>query len=272
MLYVNGRFLPEEGPHVSALDRGFTLADGLFETMVASGGRIYRLADHLVRLRNGAALLGLPLSADDLLAEAVKETLRRSGLQNAVLRLTVSRGPVAARGLAFPNPPPAPTVTVRSVAWTPPDPYALVAVRLHTACFPRNERSPLARVKSLAYTEGIIALWEAQATGADDALFRNTRGNLVCATAGNLFLVRQGALPGVARRSVLEVAHEMGIAVKEEPLPYEALAEAEEMFLTNVVRGPYPVAAVDGRPVGRGRYNVTRLLAEGYVRCVVKKE
>ena len=178
--------------------------------MVALGRRVFRIDDHLARLAGGAALLGLPLPSRTDLTEALQETWRRSGLPEAVLRLTVARGPGAGRGL----PPPEgaePTVVVRASELLREPGIADLGVSLHTCSFPRNEKSPLNKAKFLAYTEAISALVEARRAGAGDALWRNTAGNVVSATTSNLFLVRQGelvtprledgALPGVARDS-----------------------------------------------------------------------
>ncbi len=143
------------------------------------------------------------------LAWAVRETLRRNGLPRSVARLTVTRGVDLGRGLALPAQS-TPTVVVRV---TPRQQMTghLAGRSLMVASVRRNETSPLSRMKSLAYTDGVIARLEAQRAGAEDALLLNTRGNVACATSSNLFLVRSdrtvvtplpsdGALPGIARR------------------------------------------------------------------------
>lgn len=262
ILCIGGRFVPEGQAHLSPLDRGFSLADGLFETMVAVGDRVFRLHDHLSRLLEGARLLRLPLPTSDELAWSVIETLRRNGLPRSVARLTVTRGVDLGRGLA----PPAqstPTIVIRV---TPHQPLtAPTAGRsLMVANIRRNETSPLSWVKSLAYTEAIVELLEARRAGADDALLLNTGGNVACATSSNLFLVRsngtvvtppvsEGALPGIARRTVLEMAPQLGLMPLEKPIALADLMRAEEVFLTNVVTGPVAVTCIDGHPIGAGK-------------------
>ncbi|MBI2321448.1 MAG: aminotransferase class IV, partial [Chloroflexi bacterium] len=220
MLFVNGRPAPEEGPRISALDRGFTLGDGVFETMRAAGRRVYRWEAHLARLRAGALLLALPIDALDLPA-LLDDALARAALPQAVVRLTVSRGVDAGRGVAVP-PGLRPTVVVRVLPLAPPPGEPARAIVATTR---RDERSPLSRVKSLSYAGSVLARLEAQRRGVDDALLRNTRGTLAGATTSNLFAVldgtlvtppvRAGALPGTARAFVLTAAQGLGMPARE---------------------------------------------------------
>ena len=276
VLYLSGNFVPLSKAYLSPLDRGFSLADGVFETMVAVGDRVFRLDDHLARLLEGASVLELPLPTPRDLAWAVRETLRRNGLPRSVARLTATRGVDSGRGLATPAQS-TPTVVVRV---TPrqrlEDESGGRSIKV--ASLRRNETSPVSRIKSLAYTEGIVARLEAQRAGADDALLLNTQGNVACATSSNIFLVRSdravvtpptsdGALPGIARRTVLELATRLGYPTSEESISPATVMQAEEVFLTNVVTGPVPVISVDGHPVGTGS-DVCRALATSYAALV----
>ena len=273
-MYVNGRLVAADAARISPLDRGFTLADGVFETMVAMGARVFRLADHMERLRQGAALLLIPLPSEARLAAAIEETLRANSLPRSIARLTVTRGTDTGRGLAVAGDG-SPTLVIRvtpraAVAASPP-----AGLRVVLAAARRNDTSPLSRVKSLAYTDGVLARLEARRAGADDALFLNTAERLACGTSSNLFVVRDGALltppvsegvlPGVARRTVLEVAAALGIPSVERPLPLADVDAAQEAFLTNVVTGPAPVVVAAGRPVGQGSIGpVTERLWRAY--------
>ena len=257
-VWVNGRLVPEREPAVSALDRGFTLGDGVFETMVARADRVFRLDDHLDRLRRGADLLGLSLPPPEALARAVGEALQANGDGAAVARLTVTRGVDTGRGLAIAGDAD-PTVVVRV---TPHAGFASLlsgGLRVIISSVRRNEASPLSRVKSLSYTEGVMARREAALAHADDALLRNGRGDLACGASSNLFVVLDGVLvtppegdgvlAGVARRTVLEAAAAAGVEAAERSLPRDA-AGAREAFLTNVVGGVMPIASIGGRAVG----------------------
>lgn len=255
MLVVNGQPIAADAAHVSALDRGFTLGDGLFETMRAAGQRVFRWPWHLARLRAGAAVLGLPV--DDLpLAAHVDLALAKAALPEAVVRLTVSRGVAPGRGVAVP-PALRPTVVVRVVPLVPPPAAPARAIVATTTR--RNERSPLSRIKSLSYAESVIAHLEAQRRGADEALLCNTRGWLAGATTANLFAVLDGtlvtppvaagALPGTTRAWVLAAARALGLPARERNLRPGDLAAASEVFITNVVLGIRPLGAVDHRHV-----------------------
>ena len=274
LMYVNGKFVAEREAAISPLDRGFTLADGLFETMVAVGDRVFRLDAHLARMRRGADLLELPMPPAELLAAILEECLRRNGLPTSVARLTLSRGVDSGRGL---NAPAAldPSVVVRVTPWPGPPASPPASRTLVTSSVARNDLSPLSSVKSLSYVDGVAARLEAQRAGADDALMRNTRGLVTGATSSNVFVaargalatppVEDGALPGISRLTLIEEAARLGVACEERSLTPEDVAASDEALLSNVVQGPTPVASVDGvrlRPAAPGP--LTLRLSEAY--------
>lgn len=248
--WLNGDLV--EHASIDATDRGFTLGDGLFETMRAAGGRLLHRQRHLARLRAGAEILGLDLPIDETaLEEAAEELLDAAGLDTAALRLTLTRG-TAPRGLP-PPPVPSPTLLLTAAPLPAPAPPAALVVATVTR---RNEHSPVSRIKSLNYLDNVLARMEATRRGADDALILNTVGKVVETTVANLFVrfsdkivtppASDGALPGVARSLVLE-----GMAVAEHSLMPSDLAAADEMVLTNIL-GARAVTAVDGRPLRGG--------------------
>lgn len=249
-LWLNGAILPAAAARIDPADRGFTLGDGLFETIRVAGGEPAHLVRHLHRLRAGAVVLSLAIGQTDAeLAEAVALTLRANGLTEAAVRLTVSRGP-APRGVA----PPAtanPTVLVTAG----PLPPATGPVRaVISKVVRRNEMSPLCRVKSLSYLDGVLARLEAAERGADDALLLNTQGRVAEATAANAFILRggalatpplaDGALPGIMREVLIERC-----GATEMPLLTEDLLGADAVFLSNSL-GLRPLASLDERPLG----------------------
>ena len=279
VVYVNGTFYTEEQAALSALDRGFTLGDGLFETMRARRGRIFRLLQHLARLRQGALVLELPLPAEGKLAGALQEALARLPSAEAVVRLTISRGVDGGRGLALPLQP-SPTIVIRA---TPLVVYPAEAYQrglgVHLSGIRRNDSSPLSKIKSTNYGDAILARHEAAKLGSDDAVLLNTRGEVACASAANLFIVsserlltpprESGVLPGVTRACVLDLAAALKINAAESPFGPEALAQADEAFLTNSLVGVLPLTRVNGRPIGSGRPGpVTARLAVAYGRLV----
>jgi len=252
--YLNGRLVDLETAAIDVSDRGFTLGDGLYETIAVRLGRPARLAAHLARLRLGAQVIGLDIPGDDArLAAALESVIAANDIKEGVLRLTVSRGP-APRGLM---PPAAATPTLlitgraQALGARPPA-KAIVATGTR-----RNELSPLAAIKSTNCLDAIMALREAAARGCDEALLRNTKGDLAEATAANLFVVidgrtltpgiGDGALAGVMRADLIAA-----LDARERTLSPADLAKASEAFLTSSL-GIRPLVEVDGRPIGDGR-------------------
>jgi len=277
LAWVNGCLVGESEPSLSLLERGLTLGDGVFETMLAAGTNIFRPAEHLERLAQGASLLEIDLPPTEHLLAAVLETLSANRLSAAVVRLTVSRGADPGRGLDVP-PELSPTVIVRVVEHKPRslDEPGLAAV---FSSLRRNESSPLSRVKCLSYAENVLARLEARRRGADEAVLMNTAGAVCCASAANVFAVKGGtlvtppieggALPGVTRRCLLELAAARGIAVREAPVLPEDLRAADEAFLTNTVVGVAGLTSLEGRSIGSGRLGeMTRLLAADRQRLI----
>ncbi len=256
--------MPVEKAALDPRDRGFTLGDGLFETIRVRDGRPLLLDLHLARLRAGAGRIGLSRVPDDeTLSGAIRMTLEANGLSDAAVRLTVSRGVPANRGLSS-KPEPAPSLVVHAqpFAGYPAELYSR-GLRAATSSIPRNERSPLARIKALSYLDNVLARREADASGVDEALMLNTAGHLACASAANLFLARgetlltpdpeSGVLPGTVRGLVLaELAPQMGLTAVERTVRTEELATADEAFLTSALLGVMPLTEVDGLPVGTG--------------------
>jgi branched-subunit amino acid aminotransferase/4-amino-4-deoxychorismate lyase len=143
----------------------------------------------------------------------------------------------------------------------------------------RNQSSPLSRVKCLSYADNVLARLEARRRGADEAVLLNTAGEVCCASAANLFVVKGGALvtppveggalPGVTRRCLLELAAARGIDAREAPLLPEDLSGADEAFLTNTVVGVAGLTSLEGRSIGSGQLGeMTRLLAADRRRLV----
>lgn len=276
LLWVNGRRADPVAPHLSAMDRGLTLADGLFETMRLYAGAVFRLDRHLARLAAGARALGLTLPHDlPLMVEEALRDARAAGLREASVRLTVTRGVGTAPGLA----PPAevtPTI-VLAVHALPVFPRAIYehGLSARTARARRNEWAATAGVKTLAYTEAVIALAEARAAGADEALFLDTAGHLSEATASNVFLWvgdtlvtpprTCGVLPGITREAVLELAPTLGLTAMERAIDARELEEASEAFLTSSLREIAPLVRVDGRAIGAGTVGpVTRRMMTAF--------
>ncbi|RAK58276.1 4-amino-4-deoxychorismate lyase [Phenylobacterium deserti] len=232
------------------LDRGFTLGDGLFETVLWADGTLRRLDRHLARLTAGCEALGLPApdlaTAEALMQQAVADA--ELGDRRAAVRLTLTAG-VGGRGLDRPE-----AISPEMVATAAPAPPAGGSARLITAITRRNEGSIASRWKTLAYMDNVLARREARAAGADEALMLNNAGEIACASAANLFWVEDdgrlctpalecGALAGITREAVLALDWE----VAEVRAPNSVLSTARHVFLTNSLIGLRTVAELDGR-------------------------
>jgi branched-chain amino acid aminotransferase len=250
LVWLNGSLADAAHAHVAVNDRGFTLADGVFETVRASARQPLWLADHLARLRDGAALLGIPVPFDDAAIEAgLRALLAATGFTDAALRVTLTRGEAAQRGLWPPGEPVRPTLLAIVAALPPAHPVrAIVAA---STC--RNERSPLAGIKSLNVGDHILARREAHARGADEAILLNTAGRTACASVANVFAnidgawctppVSDGALPGIARLRLLRRAR-----IDERSISAAELRRAVAIVTTNSLRCA-SVVALDGVPL-----------------------
>lgn len=236
MPWLNGRLLAAGEAWIDPADRGFTLGDGLFETIRVKGGAAVWLDRHLARLAEGRSVLGIPARFDDAaLAEACAAVIAAEGIEAGALRLTVSRG-VGPRGV-LPPAAPAPTVLIAGHAGLPPQsPVALVVAR--GTC--RNHASPLSRVKSLNYLDAVLARREAAERGADDAVMLNAAGRVAETTIANLFAridggwitppVAEGALPGIMRAEILT-----RLDAAERPLSIADLQRVTALLLTNAL-------------------------------------
>lgn len=259
---LNGKMIDEAEAHISPSDRGLLLGDGIFETIAIRRGQAKRLAAHLERLVESMAVIGLALPWPiTSLATWIEQTAAANNLTEAVVRLSVTRGP-APRGLLPPSNT-QPTLLITAA----PMPEFTEQVRVVIATTTRrNEHSPLARIKSLNYLDNILARQEAAKHGADDAILLNTQGRVAESTVASVFAliggaivtppINEGALPGVMRADVLKLAHG-----EEQPITIEALKSASEVFLSNAL-GIRAVIAINGEPVGDGEPGlITQLLA-----------
>ncbi len=253
---INGHRPPDLGHALPLNDRGFQYGDGLFETARLERGAVRFLEAHLARLRDGCARLHiLPPDEATLRAEIATVTTH---LRSAVLKIIVSRG-VGARGYR-PSDDCSPTRVVAAYAAPEIEPDRVLRIRWCETRLGRNER--LAGIKHLNRLEHVLAQSEWNDPAIDEGLMLDTEGELVSATSSNVFLVREGVLftpdlrysgvRGVIRGEVLRAATALGIAVSEEPLWPHDVEAADEVFLTNAVRGIRAVGALDAKQWARG--------------------
>jgi branched-chain amino acid aminotransferase len=265
-VWVNGDLVDPSARAVSAIDHGITVGDGVFETAKVVDGSVFALTRHADRLDRSLDGLGLPPADRSVIERGIAAVLEDT-VEFGRLRWTVTAGvgPLGSdrgdSGYTY-------IVTVGPMP-RPPVSGGLVVVP-----WTRNERAATAGLKTTSYADNVVALAHAKQRGATEAIFANTRGELCEGTGSNIFVVlddeivtpplESGALAGITRALVLQWCREDGIPIREESLPIDVLAEADEVFITSSTRDVMAVHRIDGREVAVGP--VTKAAAESFVR------
>jgi D-amino acid aminotransferase len=269
-VFLNNGIIDSSQASISCADGGFLYGAGLFETMRASNGVVFALDDHLDRLFASAEKLKINLRGDrKFLADAVYQTLNTNELKEARIRLTATSGAVNAES-------PEPTLLVTAVKFEPyPKSYydkgIMVVLNLHR----QNPADVLAGHKTTSYFSRISALSVAHQKRAAEALWFTIDGRLAEGCVSNVFIVKDsvvytplpdaGILPGIARKTVLELAGKNSIKAEEKGLTIEDLLGADEVFITSVIMQVLPVIAVEAHNVGNAKPGpVTKKIAAIY--------
>jgi D-alanine transaminase len=274
LAYVNGAFGPIADAVVSVEDRGLQFGDGVYDVIVAYGGRPFQLGPHLERLRRSAAAVRLDYDFDrNPIEPIITEGLRRSGLADAVIYVQLTRG-TAPRAHEFPhNTPPTVIMTIRTL---PVVPNALQqrGARLMTTL---DVRWAHCYIKAITLLPNVLAKNEALQRGYDDAIFVTAAGEVRECTACNLFIARNGRLTipprdesilhGVTQGFLLECCEAIDIPVAEDVFDVAALHAADEVFVSGTAVDVLGVASVDDRPIADGRVGpITRRLYDEFVK------
>src|SRR5438093_9107865 len=275
-IYVDGKFHAERDARISVLDHGLLYGDGIFEGITAYNIRVFKLKEHIDRLFYSAKsiLLTLPLKHDELM-QAVVLTCRRNKIRDGYIRLVVTRG-VGTLGLN-PNRCKKPTVIVIAgkIQLYPAELYER-GMEIVTVPTVRNLHSALnPAIKSLNYLNNILAKIEAINAGCEEAVLLNAEGFVSECTGDNIVIVKAGqmltpplsagALYGITRGVVIELAREEGLKVSEPNLTRYDLFNADECFLTGTGAEVVPVVKIDGRIIGTGKPGpATRDLTKRY--------
>ena len=262
-VWIDGRVVEAREARIPVTDHGLLYGDGVFEGIRVFGRRIFRLDDHLARLGAGARALALELPGGiPRMREIVLETVRSHGADEAYVRLVVTRGEGALGVDPTTCAEPRVFCLVDQVTLFPAEKLAR-GIDLVTASLRRPPPDVLdPRIKSLNYLNNALAKLEARQRGADEALLLNTAGNVAEASVANVFALRDGqlatppasdgALEGITRATVLELAGRLGIARGVRTLGRFDLFAADEVFLTGSGAGMVPVRSLDGRSIGAG--------------------
>jgi len=280
-IYVDGKYESEKTAKVSVFDHGLLYGDGIFEGIRAYNGRVFRLKEHIDRLYCSAKaiMLEIPMSHADMM-KTVVETCRRNKLRDCYIRLVVTRG-VGSLGL---NPYRCKTPSIIVIAdkiQLYPEDFYRKGLTLITVPTTRNLHSALnPAIKSLNYLNNILAKIEAMNGGCEEAVMLNAEGFVAECTGDNLFIVKgdqlltpplsAGALYGITRQVVMELAREAGLKVAEPNLTRYDLFNADECFLTGTGAELIPVVKIDGRTIGTGKPGaVTKDLVAAYHRLTI---
>ena len=275
-IYIDGKYFDEKNAKISVFDHGLLYGDGIFEGIRAYNGRVFKLKEHIDRLfcSAKAILLKLPLSHAQIM-QAVVETCRRNKIRDGYIRLIVTRG-VGTLGL---NPNRCKTPSLIVIAGTIqlyPEAMYRRGLDIITVPTVRNLHSALnPAIKSLNYLNNILAKIEANNGGCEEAIMLNSEGFVSECTGDNIFIVKgghlstpplsAGALYGITREVVMNLAKDAGLTVAEPNLTRYDLFNADECFLTGTGAEVIPVVKIDGRIIGTGKPGpVTKRLVTSY--------
>ena len=275
-IYIDGKYYDERNARISVFDHGLLYGDGIFEGIRAYNGRVFELKAHIDRLFASAKaiLLEIPLSHAEMM-RAVVETCRRNRIRDGYVRLVVTRG-VGTLGLNPNRCKKGSVIIIAGKIQLYPQELYERGMAIITVPTTRNLHSALnPAIKSLNYLNNIMAKIEANNAGCEEAIMLNAQGFVAECTGDNLFIVKEGelltppltagALYGITRRVVMNLARAQGIPVRECDLTRYDLFIAEECFVTGSAAEIMPVVKIDGRTIGSGKPGATtRSLIEQY--------
>jgi len=284
-VYLDGKWYPKNEAKISIFDHGLLYGDGVFEGIRAYKGLIFKLDEHLVRLWESAhtIMLKIPISQAEM-KKAIVETLRKNKLLDSYIRVVVTRG-VGDLGLS-------PWLCKKATVFIITDKIALYPKELYQKgleiiTVPTVRNLPEAvnpSIKSLNYLNNIMAKIEAKNGGCIEALMLNHQGYVAECTGDNVFMIKKtgsgskrkdyvlltpptylGALKGITRQAILEIAQKIKLPFEERILTRHDLFNANEVFLTGTAAEVIPVVKIDGRMIGEGKPGrITNLLMKDF--------
>ncbi|MCI4624940.1 MAG: aminotransferase class IV [Candidatus Magnetoovum sp. WYHC-5] len=256
-VFINGKILPIEQAAVSVMDHGLLYGDGVFETMRVYAGRVFKIEEHLKRLRMGTSAieLNIPYSNEELTGH-IYNTIETNGLLDATVRVTVTRGagPLTLDIRLLTNP--TVFILVQPFIGYPPEYYS-DGIKVMVSTVQRNAKDALnPAIKSLNFLNNIMAKTESIKNNVGEALMLNNEGFLTECTVSNIFFINNkgllctpavhcGILNGITREFIITLAKQNGIPVEEGRYTVADIYEAQEVFLTNTVMELLPVSSID---------------------------
>ena len=278
---LNGKLVSAEDARVSIYDAGFLHGVGLFETMRAYHGRVFRPRDHFDRLHASAQQLGLRIAPDpDELTQWLATLLDANDLTHARVRLTATPGDLRPTATVDPDAPAQGTLLITATALTGyPDEFYHRGITVVIADTRANPHDPTAGHKTLNYFPRLLTLQHAQQKGAAEALWFTPANRLASGCISNVFAVKGDTVftppaqppvrPGITRKTILELCQQESIAVQETDLVIQDLLDADEIFLTNSIMELLPVCRLERHAVGQDKPGpVYKQLRDAYQRTV----
>ena len=275
-IYIDGKYYDKADAKVSVFDHGLLYGDGIFDGIRIYNGKVFKIKEHIERLYESAKaiILEIPMTKEEMKA-AVEDAVKVNERKDGYIRLVITRGE-GSLGLDPASCKKATVIIIVSDIQLYPKEYYEKGIALVTVTSRRIPSECLdPRIKSLNYLNNIMAKLEAKQAGCLEAVMLNTQGFVAECTADNIFIVKEGrlltpsvyhgALEGITRQTVMEIAEKIGIKSEETTLaPYD-LYTADECFLTGTGAEIVPVVKIDGRVIGSGvPGKVTKILVENF--------
>jgi branched-chain amino acid aminotransferase len=277
-IWLDGELVDESAAKISVFDHGLLYGDGVFEGIRIYNGRVFRLVEHIKRLFDSAKaiLITMPWTQEEVIQYTV-DTVAANGLKDGYIRLVVTRG---AGGLGlnpYLCPKPSMFIIAATISLYPEEHYTNGLAVITCATRRPAPAALMPQVKSLNYLNNIMAKVEAIQSGALEAVMLNEQGYVAECTGDNIFILRDGvlytpqvsdgALDGITRDVILEIAEELGIKAVERPMTRYDIYIADECFLTGTAAEVIPVVSLDRRVIGDGKPGpITKRFLEAFHR------
>jgi branched-chain amino acid aminotransferase len=278
-IFLNGKIILETEGHVSLKDRGFLYGDGIFETLRSYNGTPFKLTEHLERLRSSAGKLKIPLKYTiDELSNYIDGLIAINGIPDVYIRITLSRG-IGNNGLAI-SEQPNPTLLIQSKPFTPyQEELYEKGMDLIISNARRSTSCPISCHKTINLLTSILLKEETRRKSASEAIILNTDGYVAECVISNIFIVNgknvvtppldTNILPGITRKTVLDICRDKGITAKEERFKIDALTSADEIFITNSLMEIMPVRKVEDKICKSVPGEITSQIRDAY-KCLTK--
>ncbi len=278
-IFFNGKIIPVTEKCISSDDRGFLYGDAIFETLRTYNGNPFKLTEHLERMRSSAEKLRLSYECSNAeISENITKLLEKNSVQDAYIRITLSRGEGGSAlqmsdGLRS-------TILIQVKPFTPYDEQLYKkGMSLCVSKQRRSTTSTICRHKTTNLLTSILLKEEAGSKSAHDSIVLNTDGYVAECVVSNIFMVNNGSvvtpsldtniLPGITRRTVLDICQNSGIPAREESFKIESLIKAEEVFITNSLMEIMPVSRIDDYQIGKSvPGKITQQIMSAYKRLI----